>query len=96
METVKDDKEYIMEEEHNNEIVAYEINNEVIFCTPIEMYYLKKIIKHYKKYIKTHKNIEIDVEEAWQYIMDNISFDKEKLTSNIINLFKNNIEIFSK
>lgn len=96
IETIKDDKEYIMEEEHNKEIVGYEINNEIIFCTPNEMYYLKKLIKHYKRYLKDHPFVNVDVDEAWKYILDNISFDKSKLTDNIIKLFKNNIEVFGK
>lgn len=96
METIRDDKEYIMEEEHNNEIVGYEINNDLIFCTPNEMYYLKKLIKWYKRYIKDHMEVVIDPDEVWEYIMTNVKFDKSKITKNIELLFRNNMDLFGK
>lgn len=96
METIRDDKEYLLESEDDSEIVGYEINNEMIFCTPHDMYYLKKLIKIYKQYIKENPLVAIDVDDVWEYIQKNIKFDKSELTDNIVKLFKNNIDIFGK
>ena len=96
METIIDEDEYIGEAEHQSEIVGYSIGNTNIFCTPDEMYYLKKLHKVYKKYMKENPNQIDDVDEVWEYIMDNLPFKKKNLTQNIIDLFKNNIEAFSK
>jgi len=95
METVLSDDEFIGEPEHDIEVVAYTIRNSVIFCTPNEMYYLKKLSKLYKYYIKDRPNSIDDIDEIWDFMMDNIPFKKKYLTDNIINLFKNNLEAFS-
>ena len=91
-----DEDEYIGEAEHQTETVCYTIGNTNIFCTPDEMYYLKKLHKTYKKYMKENPNQIDDVDEVWDYIMDNLPFKKKNLTQNIIDLFKNNLEAFSK
>lgn len=96
METIIDEDEYIGEAEHQSETVCYVINNTNIFCTPDEMYYLKKLHKVYKKYMKENPNQIDDVNDVWDYIMDNLPFKKKNLTQNIIDLFKNNLEAFSK
>ena len=96
METIIDEDEYIGEPEHLTETVGYVVGNSTIFCTPDEMYYLKKMHKVYKKYIKENPNQIDDVDEVWEYIMDNLPFKKKNLTENIINLFKDNLEAFSK
>jgi hypothetical protein len=96
METIINEDEYIGEPEHQNETVGYTINNTNIFCTPDEMYYLKKMHKVYKKYIKENPNQIDDVDEVWDYIMENLPFKKKYLTENIIKLFKDNLETFSK
>ena len=52
MQTIVNDDEFIGEPEHDNEVVGFTIKNRVIFCTPNEMYYLKRLSKLYKKYTK--------------------------------------------
>lgn len=94
METILDDDEYLGEPEHN-EVVAYPIKNHIIFCTPNEMYYLKKLSKVYKYYIMDHPNSIDDINEVWEYIMENLPFKKKHLTDTIIDLFRNNLEVFS-
>lgn len=96
METIIDEDEYIGEPEHQTETVGYVVGNTNIFCTPDEMYYLKKLHKVYKKYIKENPNQIDDVDELWDYIMENLPFKKKNLTDNIIKLFKDNLEAFSR
>lgn len=95
METIVDEDEYIVEPEHETEIVGYRVGNEVIFCTPDEMYYLMKLRKVYRRYMKQNPDCFDDLDEAWSYVLDNLPFKKKELTENIINLFKNNLEAFS-
>lgn len=95
METIINDDEFIGEPEHDTDIVAYTIRNSVIFCTPNEMYYLKKISNLYKYYIKDNPGGIDDIDEVWEYIMDNLPFKKKYLTDAIISLFKNNLEAFT-
>lgn len=95
METIINEDEYIGEAEHTNETVGYVVGNSTIFCTPDEMYYLKKIHKVYKRYMKENPNQIDEVDEVWDYILENLPFKKKYLTENIINLFKNNLEAFS-
>lgn len=95
METIINDDEFIGEPEHDTEVVAYTVRNNVIFCTPNEMYHLKKLSKLYKYYIKDNPGDIDDIDEVWDYIMENLPFKKKYLTDNIINLFKNNLEAFS-
>lgn len=94
MQTIVSEDEYIGEPEHTTEVVGFPIKNRIIFCTPNEMYYLKKLSKLYKKYIKRKENTIDDFELAWEWIMENLTFKKKHLTEEIINLFKNNIEAF--
>ena len=86
--------EFIGEPEHSNEVIGFTIKNRVIFCTMNEMYYLKKLSKLYKKYIHSREEKVDDVEEAWDWMMDNLTFKKKFLSEAIIDLFKNNIEAF--
>jgi hypothetical protein len=95
METIFDESEFIGEPEHDDEIVAYNLRNSVIFCTPNEMYYLNKLSKVYKYYIRERPNAIYDIDEVWDYCMENLPFKKKHLTDNIINLFKNNLESFT-
>jgi hypothetical protein len=95
METIIDESEFIGEPEHDTEIVGYNIRNNMIFCTPNEMYCINKLSKLYKRYIKEHPNGYYDIEEVWEYCLENLPFKKKYLTNNIIELFKNNIEIFT-
>lgn len=95
METIFDEDEYIGEPEHETEVIGYTIGNSVIFCTINEMYYLKKMHKVYKRYIKENPNTIDDMDELWDYMMENLPFKKKYLTDNIVNMFKNNIEAFS-
>ena len=96
METIIDDSNYIGEPEHMTEVVGYKVGNSMIFCTPDEMYYLNKMHEVYKRYMKENPNSIDDVDEVWDYIMENLPFKKKDLTDNIINLFKDNLEAFSK
>ena len=95
METIINDDEFIGEPEHDTEVVAYTVRNHVIFCTPNEMYYLKKLSKLYKYYIKDNPGSIDDLEEVWDWMMENLPFKKKYLTDSIINLFKNNLEAFT-
>lgn len=96
METITDDSEFIGEPEHLQETIGYKVGNRVIFCTIDEMYYLKKMQSVYKRYIHDHPNDIDDVEEVWDYILENLPFKKKNLTDNIINLFKDNLEAFAR
>lgn len=95
METITDDDEFIGEPEHLTEVIDYQIGNNIIYCTIDEMYYLKKLHKVYKRYMKEHPNEIDDVCEVWDYIIEHLPFKKKYLTDNIIKLFKDNLEAFS-
>ncbi len=96
METILDEDEFVGEPEHLSETVGYKVGNAVIFCTIEEMYYLKKMHAVYKRYMKENPNTIDDVDEVWDYIMEHLPFKKKYLTENIINIFRSNIEAFSK
>lgn len=96
METIIDDDEYIGEPEHVDETVGYELGNTTIFCTVEEMYYLKKLRKVYKRYLRDNPSSIDDTDEVWAYILEHLPFKKKFLTDNIISLFKDNMEAFSK
>ena len=95
METKIDEDEYIGEAEHN-EVIGYDFGNETIFCTIDEMYYIKKLQKVYKKYIKEHPEDIYSTDDVWDYIMEHLPFKKKYLTDNIIDIFKNHIEVLSR
>lgn len=95
MQTIVNDDEFIGEPEHDNEVVGFTIRNRVIFCTPNEMYYLKRLSKLYKKYTKDHESTIDELDVIWDWMMDNLNFKKKHLTENVINLFKNNLDAFS-
>lgn len=95
MEAIIDDDEYIGEAEHN-EVVGYQLGNDTIFCTIDEMYYIKKLQKVYKRYMKENQGDIYDTDEVWNYIIENLPFKKKYLTDNIIDIFKNHIEALSR
>lgn len=95
IETVINEDDYIGEDEDNHEIVAYTIKNRVIFCTPNEMYFIKKLSKMYKRYIKDNPNQINDFDEIWDHIIENLPFKKKHLTDDIINIFKRNLEVLT-
>ena len=95
IQSIIDEDEYIGEPEHESEIIEYSVGNAVIFCTVEEVYYLKKLHKIYKRYLKDNPNQIDDVDTVWDYIVDHLPFKKKHLTDNIIKLFKDNIEAFS-
>ena len=95
METIINEDEFVGEPEHEVETVGYTVGNTTIFCTIEEMYYLKKLHKIYKKYMKENPNTIDDVDEVWDYVMENLPFKKKHLTDNIINIFKDNLKDFS-
>ena len=96
METVDDDEEFIGEPEHNTELREYEVGSKTIFCTANEMYYLKKLVKAYKRFKKDNPSEITEWEDAWDYIMDHLPFDKQFLTDELIKLFKTTLEDFLK
>lgn len=95
METIYDEDEFIGEEEHDIETIGFKVGQNIIFCTMNEMYYMKKMQKVYKRYLKDNPNVIDDPEEVWEYIMENLPFKKKHLTDNIVKLFKDNMEAFS-
>lgn len=95
METIVGEEEYIGEAEDNEGVTAYTFRNNVIFATPNEMYYLLKLAKTYRLYLKDDPMAITDWEEAWDYVLDHLPFKKKHLTDNIINLFKNNLEVLT-
>ena len=95
MQTIIDETEFIGEPEDQTEIIGYEIGNATLFCTREEMYYLNKMHKVYKRYLKEHPGEIDDTDEVWEYILEHIPFKKKHLTPNIISLFKDNIENFT-
>lgn len=96
METIIDDDEFIGEPEHLTETIGYKVGQAMIFCTADEMYYLKKLHKVYKRWMKENPNSIDDMDELWDYILEHLPFKKKHLTDNIIKLFKENLEAFSK
>ena len=95
METIIDDSEFIGEPEDDTEIVGYKVKNNVIFCHPNEMYYLKKLQKLYKRYQKENPDDIDNMEDLWEYLLDHLPFKKKYLTDNIRDLFSNNLQAFS-
>lgn len=95
MSTVTDETNFIGEPEDNENVVGYQVGNATIFCTPDEMYYLGKLGKVYKRYLKENPNTIDDEDEVWDYIMENLPFKKKDLTDNIIDTFKHNMEAFA-
>jgi hypothetical protein len=95
METVINEDDYIGEDEDNHEIVAYTVKNRVIFCTPNEMYYIRKLSKMYKRYIKDNPNMINDFDEIWDHIIENLPFKRKHLTDDIVNIFNRNLEVLT-
>lgn len=95
MKTVYDDYEIIGVPEDHEATVGYTVGHSVIFCTPDQKYYLDKLQKTYKRYMKEHPNSIDDVDYLWDYILENLPFKQKHLTEEIEDLFKNNIEAFS-
>lgn len=95
METVYDDNERIVEVDECNETVAYQVGNTTIYCTMEEKYYLNRIHAIYKQYMKDHPNEIDDIDEVWEYILNNLTFKKKHLTDNIRDIFNENLNAFS-
>ncbi len=95
MKTIIDEDDYIGEKEHSDEVVSYEVGGYTMFCTVDEIYYLKKLHKVYKRYLKENPNSIDDIDDVWDYIIENLPFKKKFLTDNIVSLFKDNIEAFA-
>lgn len=96
METILDEDNFIGEPEHLTDIVGYKVGNACIFCTIDEMYYLKKLRRTYKSYLKSHPNEIDDMDNVWEYLEKNLPFKKKHLTPHIMDLFRENMEAFSK
>lgn len=95
METIIDEDEFVGEAEHLDDNVGFQVGDSMIFCSTEEMYYLKKLQKVYHRYLKENPSSIDDVDEVWDYIMDNLPFSKKLLTERMIDLFKDNLEAFS-
>jgi len=95
MKTIIDDSEFIGEPEHAEEEVGINLGSAVIFCTREEEYYLRKLQKVYKRYLKENPNQIDDMDELWDYILEHLPFKKKHLTDNIVKIFKDNLDIFS-
>ena len=95
MTAVKDDSDYIGEPEHLDETIGYNVGNATIFCTIEQMYYLKKLHKVYKGYLKENPNTIDDMDEVWDYIKTHLPFKKKYLTDDIIELFTTHLEAFT-
>ena len=94
METIIDDSEQIGEPEDDEEVIGYKVGTAMIFCTPNEWYYLRKLRKVYKRYIRENPNQIDDMDELWDYIITNLPFKKKDLTDNITRLFLDNLDAF--
>ena len=95
METITDEDEFIGEPEHLCDIIEYKVGKGSIFCTTMQMYYLKKMHKTFSKYIRKHPNTIDDIDDIWDYMVENLPFKKKFLTDDIIRIFKDNIQLFS-
>ena len=95
METVHDEDEFIIEPEHREEIVELKVGHAYIMCTVEEKYYLKKLHKVYKKYMKEHPNRIANIDDVMEYIMEHLPFKKKYLTEHIVEIFKNNLTHFA-
>jgi hypothetical protein len=95
MTTVDEEEDVLIAEpEDFEEIHEYEISDAVVFCTKNEMYYLRKLAKIYKRYIKDNPGWIDDWDDVLEYLMDNLPFKKKYLTDEIIQIFHDNLEAF--
>ena len=94
MQTIINEDEFIGEPEHSQETIGFKVGDETIFCTIEEMYYLNKIRKVFKRFLKENPDDIYDTDEAWDYIVEHLPFKKKHLTDNIINIFKDHMESF--
>ena len=95
METIIDEDEYIGEPEHLSDSIGFQVGDKTIFCSTEEMYYLKKMQRIYKKYIAKYPGNIDDVDEVWDYIVENLPFSKKHLTEHIIDMFRSNLDAFA-
>jgi hypothetical protein len=95
IKTIINDEDYIGQPEDDQEVFEYTIKNRTILCTANEMYYLKKLAKTYKRYVRNHQNMIIDFADAWDYVLENLPFKKKKLSSDIVEIFKRNLDILT-
>lgn len=95
METINDEDEVIGEPEHMADSIMYQVGRNIIQCTTNEMYYLKKLHKLYKRFMKHHNEDIYNVDEVWDYITENLTFKKKHLTDRIVTIFKENLVAFS-
>ena len=94
MQTIINEDEFIGEPEHSQETIGFKVGDETIFCTIEEMYYLTKMRKVFKRFLKENPDDIYDTEEAWDYVLEHLPFKKKHLTENIINTFKDHMESF--
>lgn len=92
MDIVEDETDYIRDGAEND-IVTYAVKNREIMCTKTEMYYIRKLVKIYRRYIKDTFNDIRDSDEIWEYLNTHLTFKKKYLTDNIINIFNKNLEV---
>lgn len=95
IETITNEDEFIGEPEHICDVIEYQVGKGIIFCTTMQKYYLRKMHKVLSRYLLQHPNEIGDVDEIWDYIIENLPFKKKHLTDDIIKIFKDNIQLFS-
>ena len=95
METITDEDEFIGETEHTCDTIEYKVGKGSIFCTTMQMYYLKKLHKTFSRYIRKNRNAIDDIDDIWEYMLEHLPFKKKHLTDDIIKIFKDNILLFS-
>lgn len=95
METYVGGDDYIGEPEDYETVVPYTFRNSTIFATPNEMYYVLKLAKAYKFYIRDNPNSINDFDDTWEWMMENLPFKKKHLTENVVKIFRNNLEVLT-
>jgi len=95
METIDNEDEFIGEPEHLSDSIEYPVGKGIIICTTMQMYYLKKLHKTLSKYLRQNPNMIDDVDDIWDYIIENLPFKKKHLTDDIVKIFKDNLQLFS-
>ena len=79
MRAVDDEDIEFIGEESDDEIIAHQIKNRIIFASNREMYYVKKLAKRYKRLLKNHENMILDDDELWVELFEKLPFKKKYL-----------------
>lgn len=93
--TIYDEDDFIGEKQDKDIVIEMPVGNATIYCTIEESYYLKKLTKLYKKFMKHNPDTIYEGHEIWDYFDKNLPFKKKHLTKRIIDLFNDNIFNFT-